>query len=126
MEVKEMIRIIENIYDDILSYGMSKRNYEEYEEEREAMIGLLKSLEASNRVYKEWNKELSIENEELNRLATIKYGKQLEAENKKLKKENEARKKMWNIVYEDYGMAVTEDRLLYKEMEQIEKKYLKE
>jgi hypothetical protein len=90
------------------------------------LIAILKSLEASNKVYKEWNKELSIENEELNRLATIKYGKQLEAENKKLKKENEARKKMWNIVYEDYGMAVTEDRLLYKEMEQIEKKYLKE
>jgi hypothetical protein len=31
---------------------MSKRNYEEYEEEREAMIGLLKSLEASNKAYK--------------------------------------------------------------------------
>jgi peptide subunit release factor RF-3 len=52
--------------------------------------------------------------------------KALETENKKLKKENEARKKMWNIVYEDYGIAVTEDGMLYKEMERIEEKYLKE
>jgi FtsZ-binding cell division protein ZapB len=62
------------------------------------IINLLKSLEASNKVYKEWNKELSIENEELNRLATIKYGKQLEAENKALKKENQAYREMWKSI----------------------------
>jgi FtsZ-binding cell division protein ZapB len=62
------------------------------------LIAILKSLEASNRVYKEWNKELSIENEELNRLATIKYGKQLEAENKALKKENQAYREMWKSI----------------------------
>ena len=95
------------------------------------LINLLKSLEAENKVYRNeqsgWVKEIERIQAKIRELEKLDLNvRELMLENKKLKKENEAYKEMWNILKIAYDTELygLKNLTLKKVMEDFEFKYL--